>query len=49
MPENEIPPVIRGDIYFAQEAKHTKNVLTISDLRSIIKEVKELYPEYTWR
>ena len=34
---------------FAQEAKHTKKILTISDLRSIIKEVKELYPEYPWR
>lgn len=34
---------------FAQEAKHTKSVLTFSDLRVIVKMVKELYPELKWR
>ena len=33
----------------AQEAKHKKKKLTYSDLRGIIKEVKELYPELPWR
>lgn len=36
-------------ICFCQERKHTKNTLTISDLRDIIKKVKELYPKYPWR
>lgn len=34
---------------FAQEAKHAKNKLTFTDLKNIIKTVKELYPEYSWR
>lgn len=34
---------------FAQEAKHTKKQLTFTDLKSIIKTVKKLYPEYPWR
>ena len=34
---------------FAQEAKHKKKQLTYADLKDIIKTVKELYPEYSWR
>lgn len=34
---------------FAQEAKHDKAQLTYSDLRNIIKQVKQLYPELKWR
>lgn len=34
---------------FAQEAKHRKNRLTYTDLKDIIKTVKELYPDYPWR
>lgn len=35
----------------AQELKHRENkeTLTGDELRSIIKSVKELYPEYSWR
>lgn len=33
----------------AQEAKHRKKKLTYSDLKAIIKETKELYPELPWR
>lgn len=33
----------------AQEAKHRKKKLTYSDLKDIIKETKELYPELPWR
>ena len=33
----------------AQERKHIKSVLTVADLRDIIKTAKELYPELTWR
>lgn len=33
----------------AQEAKHRKKKLTYSDLKAIIKETKELYPELSWR
>ena len=36
-------------VCFCQELKHTKNSLTIGDLRDIIKRVKKLYPEYKWR
>lgn len=36
-------------VCFAQEKRHTKDVLTYTDLRGIIKEVKELYPEKRWR
>ena len=34
---------------FAQELKHRKKQLTMSDLKGIIKTVKKLYPEYPWR
>ena len=34
---------------FAQEAKHKKMQLTFTDLKGIIKTVKELYPNYPWR
>ncbi len=34
---------------FSAELLHEKNELTISDMRVIIKKVKELYPEYQWR
>ena len=38
-------------VCIAQERKHRgrKEELTISELRDIIKEVKELYPEFPWR
>lgn len=38
-------------VCIAQERKHheRKAELTVSELRDIIKEVKELYPEYPWR
>ncbi len=36
-------------VCFCQELKHTKKILTIGDLRNIIKTVKRLYPEYKWR
>lgn len=32
-----------------KEYQHEKGVLTISDKRSIIKMVKELYPEFKWK
>ena len=34
---------------FIQEAKHLKEKLTKEAVLGIIKEVKELYPEYPWR
>lgn len=34
---------------FAAEKIYEKGMLTISDKRAIIKEVKELYPTYEWR
>ncbi|MCQ2464374.1 MAG: minor capsid protein [Oscillospiraceae bacterium] len=34
---------------FAAEALHTKNSLTISDKRDIIKKVKKLYSDLDWR
>lgn len=36
-------------VCFSQERKHTKKELTTQDLRDIIKEVKQLYPDYKWR
>lgn len=38
-------------VCFAQELKHRmgKSQLTVSELRNIIKTVKELYPELPWR
>lgn len=38
-------------VCFAQELKHKKqsDELTYSELKGIIKSVKELYPEYSWR
>ncbi len=36
-------------VCFAREILHEKGSLTIQDIRSIIKNVKELYPEYPWR
>ncbi len=36
-------------VCFCQEVKHTKSVLTFSDLRGIIKEIKEIYPDLPWR
>ena len=34
---------------FAQEEKHLKNALTYNDLRSIIRTVKRLYSDLSWR
>lgn len=36
-------------VCIAQEKRHTKDVLTYSDMRDIIKETKRLYPEMKWR
>lgn len=36
-------------VCFAREHFHEYGQLTYSDIRNIIKEVKELYPDYQWR
>lgn len=36
-------------VCFAREYLHEYGQLTYKEIRNIIKEVKELYPEYQWR